>query len=81
MRSAIWLTAVLLAVGCGPGNYDLVPVSGTVTLDGKPVAGVESGLKAGLEVVAGAAIVGERDVKPVPGDGQGMAACRQRGQP
>ncbi len=39
MRSAMCLTAVLLTMGCGAGDYDLAPVSGTVTLDGKPVAG------------------------------------------
>jgi len=32
-----WIGICLLTAGCGPG-YKLVPVSGRVTLDGKPVA-------------------------------------------
>src|SRR5687767_10703219 len=36
---ALSLTAVLLAAGCGQESA-LVPVSGTVTLDGKPVSGM-----------------------------------------
>ncbi len=39
MRSAICLTTVLWTIGCGSSDYDLVPVRGTVTLDGKPIAG------------------------------------------
>ena len=29
----------MVIVGCGSSEFDLVPVSGTVTLDGEPVAG------------------------------------------
>ena len=32
-------TALLVSFGCGSGEYQLVPVSGTVTLDGDPVVG------------------------------------------
>lgn len=33
------LIACALAAGCGGSDYDLVPISGTVTLDGAPLAG------------------------------------------
>jgi hypothetical protein len=33
------ILAVLFASGCGDDGYDLAPVSGVVTLDGKPLAG------------------------------------------
>ncbi len=38
----VWIAAVGLAVlGCGKGGgYQVVPVSGTVTIDGKPVANI-----------------------------------------
>ena len=38
LRRLILLTAGLLLSGCGSAGPDLVPVSGTVTLDGKPLA-------------------------------------------
>lgn len=34
--SAAGLVALLLATGCGDAGYDVAPVTGTVTLDGKP---------------------------------------------
>ncbi|MFZ5831735.1 MAG: hypothetical protein ACOY3P_16735 [Planctomycetota bacterium] len=36
-----WLASLLcLAAGCGPSEYETVPVSGRVTLDGKPLPDV-----------------------------------------
>lgn len=37
-RSALAVLAVTAATGCGDGGPPLVPVSGRVTLDGKPLA-------------------------------------------
>ena len=39
----LWIACCicLLAAGCGPGRPATVPVKGTVTLDGKPVAGAQ----------------------------------------
>ena len=34
LLSVVWISCLF---GCGPG-YDVVPVSGTITLDGKPLA-------------------------------------------
>jgi len=33
------LLVLLMSTGCGPGGPETAPVSGTVTLDGQPVAG------------------------------------------
>ena len=38
LRTLALLPLVWLAIGCGPPALKLVPVSGVVTLDGKPVA-------------------------------------------
>ena len=39
MRTHLFLPVVLLTLGCGPGGPKLTPVSGTVTLNGSPLAG------------------------------------------
>ncbi len=41
MRSINWIwLAVVLAVGCGKPSVELVPATGTVTIDGQPAAGI-----------------------------------------
>jgi len=58
--SALGLACLLLLVGCGPAAPKLYPVSGTVTLDGQPLADgkiyfrtVENGQVDTLPVTAG----------------------------
>ena len=38
LRTAVWLFVALLLSGCSPEGYRIAPVSGRVTLDGKPLA-------------------------------------------
>lgn len=37
--TVVFVLAVISLAGCGSGGFKLVPVSGTVTLDGQPLAG------------------------------------------
>jgi hypothetical protein len=39
VRGIVFSLSLLVAAGCGSGGPSLVPVSGTVTLDGKPLEG------------------------------------------
>ena len=39
LRSLALLSLVALSIGCGPPALKLVPVSGVVTVDGKPIEG------------------------------------------
>lgn len=41
MKTAFLLFAISVLVGCGGSEYQLVPVSGTVTYDGEPLNGAD----------------------------------------
>lgn len=50
-HAILFFTAIVAAIGAGGcGNSDLVPVEGTITLNGKPL----SGATIGMELVGGA---------------------------
>ncbi len=57
--AAVGLLCCLLIAGCGGREYDVAPVSGRVTLDGKPIADV----LVSFQPVA----VGRNDPNPGPG--------------
>ena len=41
LNTVVALTAVLALVGCGPNEPEIVPVSGTITVNGEPYEAVE----------------------------------------
>lgn len=59
LRMVCVLLGLLLVAGCGGPDYELAPVSGRVTLDGKPIADV---------VVTFQPVASDRD-NPNPGPG------------
>ena len=46
LRFSVILLVPILIAGCGPGGPTIAPVSGVVTLDGKPVEGAAVGFVA-----------------------------------
>lgn len=62
------LTGLLVTVaGCGGGPYEFAPVSGRVTLDGKPVAGAKVRLLP--QKTAGSDLVGPASIGVTDADG------------
>lgn len=40
LQKLVWVTPLMLALGCSDGGPELTTVTGTITLDGKPMPGV-----------------------------------------
>lgn len=64
MARTLFLGTLVLFAGCASESYSTAPVSGTVTLDGEPLANASVGfepIRQGQDIVAGYGSYGETD--------------------